>query len=295
MPVNLPIYDGAGQVIARFSGGESSVRASDFPSDAAGKVKVQSAIGRGGFRINGAIEVSKLPLYTAYSVPVVAGHVWIRAHQSVSPLGGAPGKLKIQKSVTFPIHQSFSTWAPCSALTLTAGTPPGWNVAGHARGYVLKRDSIDLYDDGLPNASVVTTIHRSPTVDGVLFFSTEQRPGFVRVEYQGAVAIDAWAKAAELTALPRGETMDQQTPPTAKRNAPRLSLSTTPRIVKPTREVPIRGAAKDTAAVIGAIEAGTETYVMDVMAGWVSVMPQSLHVIPPEGAHFWVKASELGI
>src|SRR5262245_55582108 len=38
MPVNLPIYDGAGQVIARFSGGESSIRASDFPSDASGKV-----------------------------------------------------------------------------------------------------------------------------------------------------------------------------------------------------------------------------------------------------------------
>jgi hypothetical protein len=295
MPVNLPIYDGAGQVIARFSGGESSVRASDFPSDAAGKVKIETAIGRGGFRIQGAIEVSKLPLYTSYSVPVVAGHVWIRANQSVSPLAGGPGKLKIQKTLTTPIHQTFSTWAPCSALTLTAGTPPGWNVAGHARGYVLKRESIDLYDDGLPNAALVTTLYRSPVADGVLFFSTEQRPGFVHVEYQGAVAIDAWAKASDLSPLPRGETMDQQAPPSTKRNAPKLSLSTTPRVVKPTRDVPIRGAAKDTAAVIGAIEAGTETYVMDVMAGWVSVMPQSLHVIPADGAHFWVKASELGI
>jgi hypothetical protein len=295
MPVNLPIYDGSNQVIARFSGGESGLQVSEFPSDAAGKVKVETALGRGGFRIRGAIEVSKLPLYTSYSVPVVAGHVWIRANQAVSPIAGGPGKIKIQKSVTTPMHQTFTTWAPCSALGLSAGTPPGWNVPGSARGYVLKKSSIDLYDDAVPQAAVVATIHRSPTVEGMLFFSTEQRGGFVHVEYQGQIAIDAWAKASDLTALPRGETMDQQAPPSVQRNPPKLSLATPPKVVRPTREVQIRGAAKDAAPVIGVIEIGTDTYVMDVMAGWASVMPQSLHVIPPDGAHFWVKTADLGI
>ena len=257
---------------------------------------VETVIGCGGFCINGAIDLSKLALYTAYSVPVVAGHVWIRPNQSVLPLAGAPGKIKIQKALTQPLHQTFTAWAPCSALTLSAGgPPPGWTVPGSARGYVLKRESLDLYDDAAPNAAVVATLHRSPAASGVLFFSTEQRGAFVRLEYQGEIAVDAWAKAADLTALPRGETMDQQAPPRSRRNPPRLSLSTTPKVVRPNREVSIRGAAKDSAPVIGVIEIGTETYVMDVMAGWASVMPQSLHVIPPEGAHFWVKASDLGI
>jgi len=295
LPVNLPIYDASGQVIARFSGGESPLRASEFPNDASGRVRVETAIGRGGFRISGAIELGKLPLHTAYSVPIVAGHLWIRPNQSVSPVAGAPGKLKIQKSLTFPLHQTFTAWAPCSALTFAAGTPPGWTVPGNARGYVLKRESLDLYDEPAPGATVIATLQRSPAAAGVLFFSTEQRGGFVRVEHQGEIAVDAWAKAGDLAALPRGETMDQQTPPRSQRTPPRLSLSAAPKVVRPTKEVPLRGAAKDSAPVIGVIEIGTETYVMDVMAGWASVMPQSLHVIPPEGAHFWVKPSDLGI
>src|SRR5688572_27175313 len=59
MPVNLPIYDGSGQVVARFSGGESSLLVSEFPSDASGKVKIETALGGGGFRIRGQIELGK--------------------------------------------------------------------------------------------------------------------------------------------------------------------------------------------------------------------------------------------
>lgn len=295
MPVDLPIYDEAGQVVARFSGGKSPLAASEFPSDASGRAKVETALGSGGFKIRGYVEASKIPLYTSYSVPVVTGHIWIRPNQAVTFVAGAPGKLKVQKAVTMPLHQTFSAWAPCSGLALSAGPPPGWDVPGDARGYVLKRDSLELFDDGAPGATLVATLRRSPAADGVLFFSTEQRGGFVHIVYQGQVTIDGWARSSDLSALPRGETMDQQAPPVVRRNAPRLGLANTPKVVKPTREIPLRVSAKDTAPVIGVIEPGTETYVMDVMAGWASVLPQSLHVTPPEGSHFWVKASDLGL
>jgi hypothetical protein len=59
--------------------------------------------------------------------------------------------------------------------------------------------------------------------------------------------------------------------------------------------VPLRGAAKDGGPIIGVIEPDAEAYVIDIMAGWVSVMPKALDVVPPDGGLFWVKRSELGL
>ncbi len=107
--------------------------------------------------------------------------------------------------------------------------------------------------------------------------------------------MDAWAKLTDLKALPPGETMDQLAPPVTSRNPARLAVQGEPRSVKTTREVPLRRAAKDGDAPIGVIEIGTETYVLDVIAGWASVMPKALNVIPAESGQFWVKAADLGI
>ena len=53
--------------------------------------------------------------------------------------------------------------------------------------------------------------------------------------------------------------------------------------------------AGDSNPVVGRIEANTETYVLDIVAGWASVLPKSLNVTPHGDYQFWVKASELGI
>ncbi len=295
LPTNTPIYAVDGKPIARFSGAESALALSGFPADAQGRAQVATGTGTGSFRIKGLVDVAKVPVFTGQSVPIVSGHLWIAAQRQVSVIGSAPGRLKVQKVLSYPLQQSFTAWAPCSAFTLTAGTPAGWTSAGDARGYVLKQGTLDLFDDAGPNNTPITTLFRSPEADGVLFFSTERRGAWVHVEHHGDVVVDAWAKLSELKPLPPGETMDQLAMPTAVRNPARLAVQGEPRTVRPTREVPLRAAAKDGDPQIGVIEPGTDTYVLDVMAGWASVMPKALNVIPSENGQFWVKTSDLGI
>ena len=127
------------------------------------------------------------------------------------------------------------------------------------------------------------------------FFSTEQRGGFVHVQYQGEVNIDGWAKASDLTPLPRGETSDLPPGTFSMSTPPELQLPQPPRTVKTTRDVALRLAAKDAEAPIGVIEAETEVYVMDTMAGWAKVLPKSLHVLPVGEQSFWVKSADLGL
>jgi hypothetical protein len=113
------------------------------------------------------------------------------------------------------------------------------------------------------------------------------------VEYHGDVEIRGWALARQLKALPRGETMDIQHGPVSKRQPPQLALASKPELIKTTAEVPIRSGAGDDKPVIGRIESGTETYVLDTVAGWASVLPKSLNVAPYGDHQFWVKASDL--
>ena len=127
------------------------------------------------------------------------------------------------------------------------------------------------------------------------FFSTEQRGGYVHVQYQGDVNVNAWAKASDLTPLPRGETSDLPPGSYNMSSPPQLQLPQTPRTVKTTRELPLRLAAKDAEPPVGVIETDTEVYVMDTVAGWASVLPKSLHVLPVGTDSFWVKSPDLGL
>ena len=88
--------------------------------------------------------------------------------------------------------------------------------------------------------------------------------------------------------------MDQLASQPSVRNPARLALPTSPRLVRAPREIPLRAVARDSEP-IGAIEAGAETYVLDVVAGWASVLPKALDVMPLENGRFWVKKEELGI
>jgi len=297
MPPDVLIYDKqqAGQPFARFTGGETPLSVSDFSaSQAQARVRVQTGTGSGSFRLDGYVEAAKVPIYTKRNVPVVAGHVWIGTHQLVNVIGAWTGQLKVKKTLLRPMNQSFSGAASCDSFTLEASTPPGWTVPGHARGYVVKQDSIELYEDA-EEGRVVVTLHRAADGDGILLWSSERKGGWVHVEYHGEVVIDAWARARDVQALPPGERMDEAAGPTIKKGTPRVSLQNAPRLVTTTREVPIRIKAADASPVVGRIEPNTETYVLDVMAGWASVLPKSLNVTPHGDYHFWVKASDLGL
>jgi hypothetical protein len=289
------LSDASGRHIARFSGGESAVTFVTPPLDGSDQARIETGTGRGSFRIAGYIKASELRSYTAVSLPVVSGHVWLAAGTRVTAAGVSGGKVRFEKQMTTPFNQRFTALGDCGALTFAPPTPPGFAVPGDARVFLMKVPLLDLYDEMPPTGSPVTTLQRSPSVDNVRFFSTEQRGGFVHVRYQGEINIDAWAKASELTPLARGETADVPPGSYSMSSPPQLQLSPLPRVVTTKKEIPLRISAKDADAPIGLIEPDTDVYVMDTIAGWAKVLPKSLHVLPAGDLSFWVKSADLGL
>ncbi len=289
------LTDGSGRKLARFSGGESAVTLLAPPASGSDLARIETGNGRGSFRVQGFVKAAELRIFTTSALPVVSGHVWFGQGTPVTVAGVSNGKVRIEKQVSTPFNQRFGALADCSALTFTQQAPASVSMPGTARVYLMKSALLDLYDDVPPTGSPITTLQRAPSVDNVRFFSTEARGGFVHVQYQGDVNVDAWAKASDLTALARGETSDL--PPSSYNltSPPQLQLPQAPRTVKTTRELPLRLAAKDAEAPIGVIEAETDVYVMDTMAGWANVLPKSLHILPAGAQSFWVKSADLGL
>jgi len=289
------LADASGRKLARFSGGESAVTLLALPVDGSDLSRIETGTGRGSFRVAGFVKAAELRLFAAYDLPVVSGHVWLGAGTRVVAAGTSAGKVRVEKQLSTPFDQRFRALAECSALTFTPPVANAFSVPGAARVFLMKEPSLELYGEVGPVGAAISTLRRAATVDSVRFFSSEQRGGFVHVLYQGDVKIDAWAKAGDLTPLPRGETSDVPAGSYTMSTPPQLQLPQPPRTVKTTRELPLRVAARDNEPPIGVIEAETDVYVMDTVAGWANVLPKSLHVLPAGELSFWVKSADLGL
>lgn len=289
------LADASGRKLARFSGGESAVTLLAPPADGSELSRIETGTGRGSFRLAGFVKAAELRTFASHSLAVVSGRIWLGAGTRVTAAGVSGGKVRIEKQLTTPFNQRFSLVADCSALTFTPPTAPGFSMPGSARVYLMKVPLLDLYDAVPPTGAPIATLQRAASVDNVRFFSTEQRGGFVHVQYQGEVNIDAWARASDLTPLPRGETSDLPPGSYNMSTPPQLQLPAPPREVKTTRELALRVAARDAEAPIGVIEVDTDVYVMDTVAGWAKVLPKSLHILPAGELSFWVKAADLGL
>jgi hypothetical protein len=289
------LADATGRTIARFSGGESAVTLLAPPVDGSELVKIETGTGRGSFRLQGFVKASDLRIYAAQTVPIISGHVWFGAGTRVIAAGSSAAKVRVEKQLTTPFNQRFSTTADCSALTFTQATPTGSAVPGASRVFLMKGPQLELFAALPPTGSALLTLSRSPQLESVRFYSNEQRGGFVHVQYRGEVNIDAWARAEELTPLPRGETVDVPPSSYTLSSPPQLQLPQPPRSVKTSHELPLRNVARDSEPTIGVIEADTEVFVMDTVAGWAKVLPKSLHVLPFGEQSFWVKAADLGL
>lgn len=290
---NTPIQSTDGHVIGRFSGVGARLTVTELTFGTPPRARVTTGNALGSFRLRGYVAARDLPLFTAESVPVAGEHLAIGAHRGVNVTSVSPDKLKIEHAAASPLGQTFAAWTTCGALSLEPGAPPAWSPPGDARGYALKRDSLELFDG--PGGAAVGVVYRAAGAPSVLFFGSEQSNGFVHVERRTDVVIDAWARANDLAALPRGETLDQIEPPLTTHGAPHLALAGEPRVIRPEHDVTLRTDARELDPPIGVIGADTETYVIDVMAGWVSVVPKAMDVLPPDGGAFWVKKSELGL
>ena len=277
---------------ARFTGAETALAASRF-SSAGTRAAVRTGTGSGSFRVEGFVETQQLPVRTARDVMAISGHVWISAQQEVTVVGAAAQKLQVSLQLKTPLQQTFKAWAPCDALTFTQAVPSGWAPEGNARGYTLFKEEMELFDGA--NGDSVITLFRNPYVDKILTWSTERRGAWVHLLYHGPVVIDGWVRSRDLRALPRGETMDVLAPPSIRRGKPALRVDGALRSVRTTKELPLRIEASDSGKQVGSIEPGTDTLVIDIVAGWASVLPKSLSVVPDGGHQFWVLASDLDL
>jgi hypothetical protein len=289
------LSDVSGRRVARFSGGESAVTFVSPPAAGSDLARIETGTGQGSFRIHGFVKASELRIYTGTSIQLVPGHVWLRPGTRVMATGSAAGKVKVEKQISAPFNQRFSALADCSALTFSPPPPSGFSTPGNARVYLMKIALLDLYDAPAPQGSIVFTVQRAASTDNVRFFSTEQRGGFVHVQYGAELGIDAWAKASDLQALPRGETSDVAPSTYTMTSPPQLQLQKTPRSVRTKGELPLRVAARDAEAAVGVIEPETDIFVIDIVAGWANVLPQSLHILPADTLSFWVKSADLGL
>jgi hypothetical protein len=290
MRSSVEMYEAAtgSEAIARFTGGEVTLKATEFP-----KGSNRAKIATEGFHVDGFVASKDIPVFAARDLAAHRGHVWIAAQRQVRVIDAAPGKLQVEREVTTPMKQTFRAWASCESLTLTEGVPAGWTPPGGARGYLLKKPAIALFDQA--GGTTVTTLQRAPDSPTILFFSTYNQGSWVHVEYHGEVIIDAWARAADLTALPPGETMDQLAPSRSMQGRPRLAVQGETRSVRASKALRIRTSAAETGTAIGVVEPGTEIYVLDVVAGWASVLPKALNIAPAGDGQFWVRAPDLGL
>ena len=291
MPRNVSVYDAkvGGTEIAKFTGAKVGLGVSSLPEDGTGRAAVETT----GFRIKGFVRARDLPVFTARSVPVFAGHLWIAEAQRVAVVGATGGRARVEKSVFSPLVGVFQGWAPCESLTLGARVAPGFAPSGSARGFVVKRDEIELFTE--PKGDVVTTVERASDGPGILLWSDDRQGAWVHVEHHGDVVIDAWARAQDLSPLPRGETMDQLAQGVVQTGTPSLKVQGNTKALRVPSPMPLRVAASDAAAVIGSLDAGVEVLVLDVVAGWASVVPKDLGIAPAGAAQFWARAKDLGI
>jgi hypothetical protein len=257
-------------------------------------LKVSTGNGSGNLAVQAYVNLGDVVLYAKRQLPVVQGHVWIAQHADVTAADVSPGKVLVLRRETFPIAQEFRTWAPCDALGLDYAPTPGWDKPGNARGFLVEKPEIELFDSSSRERHAVWTLRRADFGSGILLFSDRRANGLAHVEFHAGIVFDGWVKSSDLKWLPAGETSDQYVPTPPVRSS-QLKVQGTPRVVKTDKSVVLRLAPKADATALGQVEPGTELYVTDIVAGFASVLPKAMNLAPAAGGQFWVDRAELGL
>lgn len=277
--------------IAVFTGATAPLLMQDIPADAtADRARVSTTEKGHTLRIDGYATPAEIPMFTSRDIAVVGTQVWLAAGQPVELVKSQPDALTVVHEIAGTSSQKIQATAPCDAFSLEPGQPASGEVDGHARGYVMKSSTIELYDK--PGGDVIFALRM---IEGAaqLFWSTRASAGFVEVKARGDLVIDAWARARDLTALPVGELRDRYVAPIAGPPSVKLKLADAPRIVKANTDIPLRAKRAVNAPAIGLIEVGAELYVLETVGEWTNVLPRGLYVTPPGTGGFWIPAGEV--
>lgn len=292
VPKGTTIHDAAsgGRAVALFTGAQQALTLSDLPADpATGRARVATSLGSASLRVDGWVSPASVAVFTTRDLPIAPGHVWIADAQRVRLVAAAGSALTAEIAVPGTSGQTARAAAGCDAFGLQPGTPTPMSVPSDGRGYLTRGGVIELF--GAPAGAVIFTL-RGMEGTAQLFWSNERRSGFVRVNARGALVIDAWARARDLEPLKKGEMMDQFLPATTSVAAATLKLDGEPRLVKMTRDVPLRARRDDKERPIGVIEAGAEIFVLETLLGWTNVLPTNLGLMPADDGGFWIPAAD---
>lgn len=280
-----------GNAIGKFSGARAPLKATKFPKDAShGRVLINTGA---GFRLEGFTDPRAITVFGSRDLAVVPGHLWISAAAPLRFVGAAPGRVHVEHPAAGGLSRPVRAWTTCDALTFEKGTSPIYEVPRRARGYVARQGILDLYDAA--RGDVVYTLHISGEGNGLLLWGTGMRGGYVHVTMRSSVYLDAWVKARDVRALPRGELMDQVAPPSHVQSAPHLALKDYLRVMRAPKQVSLHLGRGEATPIIGTLEKDAEIYVLETVVGWATVLPKKLHVLPHGDRAFWVKASDLGL
>jgi hypothetical protein len=276
-----------GRAIANFTGATVAMQMSDIPADpTAGRARVSTS----GLRIDGYAPVSSITTFTSRDLSVSSGHLWISSAQRVKLVRAAANSLTAELSIAGSQSQTVRATAPCDAFSLSKGTPTAMEIAGNARGYLMKSTTLDLFDAAAGDAIFTLKMMEGT---GQLFWSTESKNGFVHIVSRGDITVDAWARWRDLEALKKGELLDQLIPPSSAVTGAQLTLEKPPPIVKATKEIQVRARRDEKEKPIGVIEVDAEVYVMETIAGWTNVLPKNLAITPPDDGGFWIPSGEV--
>jgi len=290
---NTKLFDAAsgGSVIATLTGAPIPMTLTEIPFDpTAGRARLATSTGSGALRLDGFVAASDLSLFTTRDISVYGGSVWISSAQKVRLIKASTNSLTVEMTVAGTANQTIRASAPCEAFSLERGKPQVFEVPGNGRGYMTKKQTVELYDK--PNGDVVLSLSMLEGA-GQLFWSTETKAGFVHVTSRGDLTIDAWARWRDLDPLKKGEMMDQYIPPMMQPGGAQLAFDKPPPVVRATREIPIRAKRDEAAKLIGVVQPDSEIYVLETVAGWTNVLPKHLGIVPPEDGGFWIPSAEV--
>jgi len=294
IPLDVPIYakDSGDQKVARFTGMSSGLTVIELPDSSGRRARVITGTGHGGFAIDGWVKADALPIYASANLPVIAGHVWIQVGQRVEYEGRQNNQIRVQRVTTSPFSQTFVATAPCNSLSLVSVSAPPQDIPKFIRGYSLDHNELSISNE--PKGESAFKLIRPNSTGSVFLYGMEKKDDWIRIRHYGVIGLDAWVKLSDLRQLPKGERVDEYIP-SPQTDTGRLRIVESGRIVTVSEKVQVRLRPLPDAPVVGEIEPATETQILDVAAGWASVLPKGLNVAPPGDQQFWVEARKVGI
>jgi len=289
------VLNESGTAIARLTGARLDLQIVHLPNIPSPRATVVTHPNASiGFRIKGLMDVRTLNIKARTPIDVDSTALQLPAGTRLDAVAYGGRHLYVEKRLTREFAQVLVAEATCAQLGLSASTISAVSLPDHARAYRLDADRLEFYTRPTVEVGIAGILHRNLEGRAVLFFGAPSTSGWLNVLHRGEVNLSAWVRTNALSQLPLGELEDQSPLKSTTRSRPQMMLDGSPRLERAHADLPLRTKAFATSPVVGWIVGGTEYFVIETVAGWESVAPKSLDVMPAPNGNFWVRADDSG-